>query len=120
MGNPFVHVELHTQDPAAAKKFYGKLFDWKLEEAPEMDYTVINVGEQGSGGGIMKSPTPDSPPQWVPYVLVDDVGTHTGKAKCLGASVLLDQTEIPGIGWFSMLLDPTGAPFALFQPKMAG
>jgi predicted enzyme related to lactoylglutathione lyase len=26
MANPFVHVELHTQDPQAAKKFYGELF----------------------------------------------------------------------------------------------
>ena len=34
MGNPFVHVELNTTDVAKAKAFYGKLFDWKLEDAP--------------------------------------------------------------------------------------
>ena len=49
MANPFVHVELHTQDPQAAKKFYEELFDWKLEDVPEMNYTVIDVGEQGRG-----------------------------------------------------------------------
>ena len=49
MANPFVHVELHTQDPQAAKKFYGELFDWKLEDVPEMNYTLIDVGEQGRG-----------------------------------------------------------------------
>jgi len=54
MGNPFVHVELHTQDPHRAKKFYEELFDWKLEDMPGMDYTVINVGE-GTGGGMMKT-----------------------------------------------------------------
>ena len=37
MGNPFVHVELQTQDPAKAKAFYGGLLDWKLEGTPGMD-----------------------------------------------------------------------------------
>jgi uncharacterized protein len=118
MANPFVHVELHTQDPQKAKKFYGDLFDWKLEDVPGMDYTVIDVGETGRGGGIMKSPMPDALPQWVPYVMVDDVAASTEKAKSLGATVLQDVTEIPNIGWFSMLLDPTGAAFALFKPNM--
>ena len=32
MGNPFVHAELMTTDVAKAKAFYGKLFDWQLED----------------------------------------------------------------------------------------
>ena len=56
MANPFVHVELNTQDVGKAKDFYGKLFDWKLEDmAGGMDYTLIKVGE-GTAGGIMKHP----------------------------------------------------------------
>ncbi len=117
MANPFVHIELHTQDPERAKKFYKELFDWKLEEFPEMEYTIINVGE-GTGGGMMKSPMPDALPQWVPYILVDDIAASTEKAKSLGATVLAEITEIPDIGTFSMFQDPTGASFALFQPKM--
>lgn len=118
MANPFVHVELHTQDPEGAKKFYGELFDWKLLDVPEMGYTIVDVGETGRGGGIMKSPMADALPQWVPYVFVDDVPASTAKARSLGATVLQDTTEIPDTGWFSMLLDPTGAAFALFHPKM--
>jgi predicted enzyme related to lactoylglutathione lyase len=117
MANPFVHIELHTQDPEKAKKFYSELFDWTLEEYPDMNYTIINVGE-GTGGGIMKSPMPDAMPQWVPYVLVSDVAASTEKAKSLGATVLTNVTEIPDMGWFSMILDPTGAAFALWKPKM--
>ena len=118
MGNPFVHIELHTQDPEGAKKFYKELFDWEFEDVPDMNYTIIRVGE-GTGGGMMKSPMPDAPPQWVPYVLVNDAAASTEKARSLGATVLSDVAEIPGIGRFSMILDPTGAAFALFQPKMA-
>ncbi len=117
MANPFVHIELHTQDPDKAKKFYSSLFDWTLEEYPEMNYTIIKVGE-GTGGGMMKSPMPDAPPQWVPYILVDEIAVSAEKAKLLGARLLIDITEVPGVGSFSMFLDPTGAAFALWQPKM--
>jgi uncharacterized protein len=56
----------------------------------------------------------------VPYVLVEDIGATTEKARSLGATILEDVTEIPDMGWFSMLLDPTGAAFALWKPKMSG
>ena len=119
MANPFVHIELHTQDPDKAKKFYGSLFDWTLEEYPEIDFSIIKVGE-GTGGGMMKSPMPNAAPQWVPYVLAEDIAASTEKAKFLGATILEDVTEIPDMGWFSMLVDPTGASFALWKPKMPG
>jgi uncharacterized protein len=61
---------------------------------------------------------PDALPQWVPYVLVDNIAASTERAKSLGARVLADVTEIPGMGSFSMLVDPTGAAFAFWQPKM--
>ena len=51
MGNPFVPIELHTRDPGGAKKFHKELFDWKFEDVPDMNYTLIEVGE-GTGGGM--------------------------------------------------------------------
>jgi len=114
MSNPFVHVELVTNDVAEAKKFYTSLFDWKLEDIPGMDYTLIKVGE-GTGGGMMKNPMPDSPSFWLAYVLVADAVAATEKAKSLGATICKEVTEIPGIGWFSVITDPTGATLALWQ-----
>jgi uncharacterized protein len=116
MANPFVHIELHTKDVDKSKKFYASLFDWKLEEYPGMDYTIINVGE-GTGGGIMKKPMAESPDQWFPYILVDDVAVSTKKAVSLGATVVQDVAEVPDMGWFSVLIDLTGAAFGLWQPK---
>ncbi|MBK5276233.1 MAG: VOC family protein [Desulfuromonadales bacterium] len=114
MANPFVHVELMTTDVAKAKKFYSELFDWKLEDVPGMDYTVINVGE-GTGGGMMKTVQPDSPSYWMAYVAVDNAVVATEKARTLGAKICREVTEIPGIGWFSVITDPTGATLALWQ-----
>jgi len=118
MSNPFVHVELMSNDVGQATSFYGKLFDWKFEELPmgDIPYTMIRVGE-GTGGGLMKNPIPGAPSFWLSYVLVDDVEASTKKAKSLGASVMKDVTEIPGYGSFSVLADPTGAHFALWKPN---
>lgn len=119
MPNPFVHVELNTTDVAKARSFYGELFDWKLEDVPMGpggSYTMINVGE-GTGGGLMKQPVPGAPSSWLAYVLVDDVRAATDRARALGATVAKDVTEVPGAGWFSVILDPTGAALGLWKSK---
>jgi predicted enzyme related to lactoylglutathione lyase len=118
MANAFVHVELNTSDVNKAKAFYGKLFDWKLEDVPMGDsaYTMINVGS-GTGGGMMKHPVPGAPSAWLAYVQVDDIAAATEKARSLGATILKDVTEVMGAGWLSILMDPTGAALGLWKPK---
>jgi predicted enzyme related to lactoylglutathione lyase len=118
MANPFVHVELATSDVDKAKSFYQSLFDWKLNDMDMgggMTYTLIDVGE-GTGGGMMKHPMPGAPSSWLAYVGVDDIAAATAKAKSLGATVFRDVTEIPNTGKFSIIVDPTGAMLALWQP----
>ena len=123
MTNPFVHVELNSPDPEKAKSFYGKLFQWQLEDmpnpaVPDDSYTVIKVGE-GTGGGIMKQ-VPQGPAGWIPYVLVDDLRAATDKAKSLGGTIMKDVTEVPGMGWFSIIQDPAGSVLGLWKanPKI--
>jgi uncharacterized protein len=118
MGNPFVHMELMTTDVGKAKAFYGRMFDWKLEDMDmgDMTYTMIRVGE-GTGGGLMKNPMPNATSLWVAYVEVADVEAATAKAKSLGANVLKDVAEIPSAGAFSIIGDPTGAMLGLWQSK---
>jgi uncharacterized protein len=120
MGNPFVHVELHTNDLPRAREFYSKLFDWKLQDMPMPggggSYTMIEVGT-GTGGGMTTNPAPGVPPHWMAYVGVDDVRASTKKAKDLGAKVVQDVMEVGEYGTMSVLMDPTGAALALWQPK---
>jgi predicted enzyme related to lactoylglutathione lyase len=120
MANTFVHSELNTTDVSKAKAFYGKLFDWKLEDVPmgPGTYTMIKIGDN-TGGGIQKHPVPGAPSAWLSYVLVDDIDGATKKAKSLGATVMMDVTEVMGAGSFSVILDPTGAALGLWQAKKA-
>ena len=119
MANPFVHVELNTQDVAKAKSFYQSLFDWTLNDVDMgggMTYTMINVGD-GTGGGMMQHPMLGAPSIWLPYVLVDDVVAATAKAKSLGATIVLDLKEVMNAGSLSIITDPTGAMLGFWQPK---
>jgi len=117
MTNPFVLVELNTTDLNKAQSFYGKLFNWKTEETklPDGEYTMIDVGE-GTGGGMLSQKMPGAPSEWLPYVAVDDIRAATEKAKKLGGHIMKDVTEIPEMGWYSIITDPTGAHLGLWKP----
>ena len=119
MNNAFVHVELHTTDLPRARDFYSWLFDWKLQDVPMPGggtYSMIDVGN-GSGGGMMVNQAPGTPPHWLAYVGVEDVRAATKKAKDLGAKVAVDVMEVAEYGTMSVIVDPTGATLAMWQPK---
>src|SRR5262249_36236828 len=121
MGNPFVHVELNTTDVDKAKKFYGRLFDWEMEDVamgPSGNYTMIKPST-GTGGGIIKHPMPCEPSTGLAYGEVEDIVAATEKAKSLGAKIVREVTEVPDAGWFSIITDPTGAALGLWQSNAA-
>jgi predicted enzyme related to lactoylglutathione lyase len=115
MGNPFVHLDLSTSDPAAAKKFYGDVFDWNFNDIPEMNWTGIDVGE-GVGGGLGPKQNPDQPTAWTAYVGVDDVDATVAKAAAAGATIMMPRMEVPGMGWLAVFIDPQGASVGVWQP----
>jgi hypothetical protein len=80
---------------------------------------MIGVGDDGTGGGIMKQMIPGAPSSWVPYVLVSEIEADTKRAEALGASVMVPVTDI-GMGKLSILCDPTGAPVGLWQASSPG
>lgn len=117
MANPFVHLELNTPDLTKAKDFYGNMFGWKFDDmdmGPHGIYSTFKP-ESGPGGGMMSMPGGTN--AWLPYIGVEDINASTDKAKSLGATVCIGSQEIPNIGWFSVLTDPTGCTVAIFQPK---
>jgi predicted enzyme related to lactoylglutathione lyase len=117
MANPFVHLELSTSNAAKAKEFYGKLFDWTFTDndmGQGMIYSTFKP-DSGPGGGLYSMP--GMPTAWLAYVGVDDINAATAKATSLGAKVTVGPQEVHGIGWMTILTDPTGATIALWQPK---
>jgi predicted enzyme related to lactoylglutathione lyase len=116
MANPFVHLELNTPDLAKAKEFYGQLCGWTFNDMPSPAgiYAMFKP-DNGPGGGMMSMP--GAPTAWLPYLGVDDIHAATKKAASLGAKVIRNAVEVQNYGWMSILIDPTGANIALWQPK---
>jgi hypothetical protein len=116
MPNRFEHTELNTSDVAAAKAFYKKIFDWKLQDMPAgaQTYTMVNEGGRGIGG-IQQQPMPGAPSAWLPYVTVGDVKKTLARAREAGATVVLDYHEIGANGAIGILVDPTGATLGVWE-----
>ena len=82
-----------------------------------MIYSTFRPTDDSPGGGMMQHPVPGAPSSWLPYVLVDDINAANAKAKSLGAKIMKDTQEVPNMGWFSIIIDPTGAVLGLWQAK---
>ena len=119
MANAFVHVELNSNNIAKAREFYSKLFDWKLEDmpmGPGQTYTVIDTGEDKTGGGMFQNVIgPGS--AWLAYVSVDDIEAATAKVKALGGTVHQEIQEVPNMGRYSIISDPSGATIGLWEAR---
>jgi len=114
----FVWDELHTSDPAAAKSFYGEVFGWTArdQDMGGMTYTIFQSPGGTDVGGCMKlMEGMPAPPHWLVYIGTDDVDASTARAKELGATVHIEPADIPSVGRFSVLQDPTGAVFGLYK-----
>jgi len=115
----FIWNELWTSDPKAAVKFYTETFGYSVSEmdmGPMGTYYLLKTGETNRGG-LMKSPVPGVPPNWLPYIGVSDADATVDRAKRMGANVTAQPSDIPNVGRFAILTDPTGASIAVLQPS---
>jgi predicted enzyme related to lactoylglutathione lyase len=121
MGNPVVHFELLSKDPAKLSDFYEKLFGWKVQHRPELNYRIVDTGgEGGINGGILK-PERDEP--WPGnttfYIAVDDLAVHRKRVVAAGGKIIIEEQEVPGMGAFSLFSDPDGRMMGLWKTGMA-
>ena len=117
MATNFGHIELITQNLDKAKDFYQKLFGWKVRDLPDMPYSLFNEHVCPTGG-MMKTPQTGSESFWIPYIVTDDITAVTEKARSLGATIHREVMVAGQYGWLSIINDPTGATFGLWQSKM--
>lgn len=105
--------ELQARDMDAGKRFYPPLFGWRMKESDE--YTEWHLGENAVGGMIQSSAPPEVPAFWLPYFAVDDCDATVQQAQSLGGNVHVPCMDIERVGRFAVLVDPTGAAFAVIK-----
>jgi uncharacterized protein len=118
----FCHVELGTSDSAAAKTFYSQLFGWDYADNPMGTgfYTMLRLEGKDVGGMYELMPEMKAqgiPPHWLSYVLVESADESAEKAKAAGATLMKEPFDVYTIGRMAVIQDPTGAVFALWEPK---
>jgi uncharacterized protein len=112
-------ADLSSPDSETARRFYASVFGWNIfpGENDPSGYLHIKNGDQFIGGiQTAKERNPNAPPHWLPYYLVSSCDASSTKAKGLGATLFLQPTHMETVGTFSVLADPQGAVFALFEP----
>ena len=114
----FCWNELATTDLDAAQNFYKALLGWEIKESTApgggMVYNEIVVGGQHVGGIYKMGPEfGPAPSHWMAYVAVDDVDAKARQVWELGGKVCVPPTDIPNVGRFCVVNDPTGATIAL-------
>ena len=115
----FVWHDLVTSDLARARAFYTALFGWDVrdqEMGPEIgSYPMIQLGELGIGGMVQKRGEDPTGSQWMPHIAVADVDASVARVPGLGGKVEMAPIDIPGVGRFAVVSDPSGAMFHLLS-----
>lgn len=113
------HVEFASKDPAATRKFLEKAFGFKITVMPEMGGYAMHGRSEGAVAasfGVRELMGPEQPGSVV-YITVGNIDEALKNVKAAGASVMMEKTEIPGIGWSAVYHAPGGVVQGLFQNK---
>jgi predicted enzyme related to lactoylglutathione lyase len=113
----FSWTDLSTPDAQASKDFYGGLFGWHFEDNPIPDDGVYVMARIRDRRAAAMFETTDRHPAWASYVTVDDLDGTTAKAGELGANVMAEPFDVMDVGRMSIVQDPTGAVFCMWEPK---
>jgi predicted enzyme related to lactoylglutathione lyase len=115
LNGKFVWYELTSPDAAAARTFFHEVLGWESRDAevPGIDYSLMSAAGCDVAGFMAQQE--GMPAGWLGYICVDDLDAAFANAQEAGANAMMPITPIPGVGRFSILIDPAGAPFGLLE-----
>lgn len=115
MANPLCHWDLMVDDVERSKAFYGKVFDWRFDDASFPGYTLVQTGGTPAGGMMQRAPA--GPAACLNnYFQVDSADDTLREVVEAGGRILMPKTAIPGVGWVALFADPDGIPIGLLEP----
>jgi predicted enzyme related to lactoylglutathione lyase len=111
----FTHVDIPSDDVAGARSFYEGLFGWKFQAMDSLaDFEMVQPGPSGMRGGLgIRGKTAPQRPRI--YVNVDSIDEAIAKLPELGGSVVVEKTEVPGMGWYAAINDSEGSEIGIWE-----
>ena len=118
-----VHFEVPFDNADRARKFYRDVFDWQIQEVPELQYNMVSTGPAGPngmpsepgfiGGGMMQRQSPVDKP--VITLAVDDIEATRKAIEKNGGKSVGDKMAVGDMGFAAYFTDSEGNLMGLWQ-----
>lgn len=118
--------ELSSTDAEKSFAFYNQLFGWQridmdMGEMGTYSFLANSNGTVGAFCNMFPAQKAQGVPSyWGVYFAVDNCDATTAKVAGLGGKVLMPPFDVSEHGRMSILTDPEGATFCLWQSKSSG
>ena len=119
-----VHFEIPFDEKKRAHEFYKKVFGWKLNDMPEMNYTIahtIDVDEKmmpkeygAINGGMYKR---DAKSAKSPVIVMDVKSIEESVKKIMsnGGKITREKTAVGDMGWYAQVQDTEGNVIGIWE-----
>ena len=107
-------LEVSADNREEAARFFEQVFGWKIQNIPEMDYSMADTGQDFRVG---INPIKDGYPAGTVtfYIDSDAIEATLAEIEKHGGKTILGKSEVPGFGWFAFFADPTGNMLGLWK-----
>ncbi len=109
-----VHFEIPFDDKSRASNFYKNVFGWKLNDMPEMNYTIVHSvevddkfmpKESGAINGGMYKRDETSAKSPVLVIDVKNVGEKIKQVEKAGGKIIKAKHKVGDMGWYAQVKD---------------
>ncbi|MBP2370929.1 VOC family protein [Pseudonocardia parietis] len=115
----FCWFDLKTRDVHGTSAFLAATLGWESALPDPLRATHLLVLDGARIGSLSDLSGPAYPPGLPDHVAlylgVDDVEKQTDTVRALGATVVIEPFELPGVGRTAFIVDPLGAGVALWE-----
>src|SRR5512136_1726925 len=127
MKNPITYFEIPVDNVERAKKFYEKIFDWKIEKYDKdgeyWSVMTTEVGDDGwtpkepgeINGGLVKRDKPNE--SFLNYITVGSIDKICKIIEKNGGIIIVPKTEMGEWGWWAIFKDTEGNIFGLYEEE---
>ena len=117
-----VHFEIPFDDGERALAFYRGVFDWDIQEMPDLSYNMVSTGPSGDtgptepgyiGGGMLAREAPVTAPVLV--IQVDDIDATLAAIEAGGGSTVRAREPVADMGFAAYFTDSEGNLAGLWE-----
>jgi hypothetical protein len=113
-------VDLTADNAEQLRDFYREVVGWTTSDVDMggyHDYCMNQPGDAKTVAGVCHARGLNAtlPPQWLVYIIVEDLTRSMARCEELGGTVIAPPRDYGAEGRYAVMRDPAGAVFALCE-----